>query len=233
MRINMIWLYSGTPGSGKSFHAARDIYYRLRRKNGRNRVIANFPIAIESKKFTWIDNSDFTVKRLYQYARLYHKPGVESQTLVIIDEAQIIFNSRNWNSDGSSRMDWIVFFTQHRKLGFDFVLVAQNDRMIDRQIRCLVEYEVAHMKISNYFRILPITAFLCVQRWYGQRMKVGHEVILYHKKIAALYDTYKMFNSGMERYKCRKLAGTHSWSGKGIQGFPPHRLRAPAQTTAC
>lgn len=220
----MIYLYSGTPGSGKSYHAAADIYYRLRRAK-KNRVIANFPIATKSSNFRYLDNSDLTVRRLTVYSRLYHQPGVEGQTLVVIDEAQVIFNSRSWQSDGSARMDWIKFFTQHRKLGFDFILIAQNDRMIDRQIRCLVEYEISHMKIGNYFRFLPVTVFLAVQRWYGQKMKLGHEVIFYRKKIAALYDTMLMFNQGYIRCRTRRLQeGKHSWSGKGIKGFPPHRL---------
>lgn len=190
----MIYLYTGTPGSGKSYHACADIYYRIHRKKGNNRVIANFPISDETDRFTYMDNSEITPKNLIKYAQGKHKFGIEGQTLVIIDEAQIIFNSRSWNSSDGSRMDWIVFFTQHRKLGFDFILIAQNDRMIDRQIRCLVEYEVSHMKIGNYFRMLPFTVFLAVTHWYGQRMKLNHEMILYRKKIANMYDTYKMFN---------------------------------------
>lgn len=220
----MIWLYSGTPGSGKSFHAARDIYYRLRKKRGFRYVIANFAISQDTRFFKFIDNFELTPRSLMNYARLYHQPGIESQTLVIVDEAQIIFNSRNWNSDGGLRMDWIKFFTQHRKLGFDFILIAQNDRMIDRQIRCLIEYEVSHMKIGNYFRFLPFTCFMAVQRWYGQKMKVAHEVIVYRQKIADMYDTYKMFSrNGLERYKCRKLAGWHRARARGT-GSPARRL---------
>ncbi|SCJ52485.1 Zonula occludens toxin [uncultured Eubacterium sp.] len=223
----MIWLYSGTPGSGKSYHATADIYYRLKRRKGKrkNKVIANFPLSLDTSDFTYLDNSQLTVRRLYNYARFRHKMGVEGQTLVVIDEAQVVFNSRNWNTDSHSRMDWIIFFTQHRKLGFDFILIAQNDRMIDRQIRCLIEYEVAHMKIGNYFRILPVTAFLAVQRWYGQKMKVSHDVIVYRKRIAKLYDSYMMFDGhDAGRYKSRKLA-RHKWSGKGARGCPPLRLR--------
>ena len=39
----MIYFYSGTPGSGKSLHVARDIMSKLRRKE-KNNVICNFPI---------------------------------------------------------------------------------------------------------------------------------------------------------------------------------------------
>lgn len=67
--------------------------------------------------------------------------------------------------------------------------------MIDRQIRALVEYEVAHMKINNYFRILPLTFFLAVYRWYGQKMKLTSETFLYRKKIANLYNSYEYFDN--------------------------------------
>lgn len=204
----MIYLYSGTPGSGKSYHAAADIYYRLHRgkKSNRYRVIANFPVNTSSPYFRYVDNSDLTDRYLMNYARLHHVPGIEGQTLVVIDEAQIIFNSRSWQSDGTSRMEWIKFFTQHRKLGFDFILIAQNDRMIDRQIRCLIEYEISHMKMGNYFRFLPFTVFLAVNHWYGQKMKLSHEMILYRKKIAKLYDTMMTFSGNRTRVKSRKLS---------------------------
>ncbi len=224
----MIYLYSGTPGSGKSYHAASDIYHRIKRKE-RNRVIANFPIAIQSKNFRYLDNSELTVRRLVNYSRLFHRPGVEGQTLVIVDEAQVIFNSRSWQSDGSTRMDWIKFFTQHRKLGFDFILIAQNDRMIDRQIRCLVEYEVAHMKVGNYFRLLPFTCFLAVQRWYGQKMKLNHDILLYRKKIASIYDTYLTFEGLSSHVRSRKLSPERTrWKRQGSRGAPPRLRSYPA-----
>ena len=37
----MIYLYTGTPGSGKSYHVAKEIYFYL--YHGRN-IIANFSI---------------------------------------------------------------------------------------------------------------------------------------------------------------------------------------------
>lgn len=191
----MIWLYSGTPGSGKSYHAVQDIWHRVNKKKGYQRVIANFPLTVSSDQFHYFDTSDMTVENFIRFSKKHHAPYAEGQTLVVIDEAQIIFNSRSWNTDGNSRLDWIKFFSQHRKLGFNFILIAQFDRMLDRQIRCLVEYEIAHLKVNNYFRILPITTFVAVQRWYGQRLKIGQEFLIYRKKIAGLYDTYKMFDN--------------------------------------
>lgn len=45
----MIWLYSGTPGSGKSYHAVADAVKKLGQRS-KNRVIANFPL--QGKRIT-------------------------------------------------------------------------------------------------------------------------------------------------------------------------------------
>ena len=192
----MIWLFSGTPGSGKSYHAVYDILQKLRKKKN-NRVIANFPLYFKKKSyqdnFYYIDNSDVTIDYLVNFAKENHHLGIEGQTLVVIDEAQILFNSRDWGTNSKKRMAWIKFFSQHRKYGYNFILIAQYDRMIDKQIRSLIEYEVSHMKINNFFMFLPVTMFLCVERWYGQRMKTGHQIIPYRKKIARSYNSYETF----------------------------------------
>lgn len=213
----MIYLYSGTPGSGKSYHVVADIYYRLKKKKGFTKVIANFPVKTSKgqENFTYMDNFDLTTANLKKYALKNHKIGLEGQTLVVIDEAQIIFNSRSWNGDGNERMEWIKFFSQHRKLGFNFILIAQFDRMLDRQIRCLIEYEIAHMKINNYFRVLPLTCFLAVTRWYGQKMKLTHDIMVYRPKIANLYDTFAMFD------------GSEQLSDGGGLGGPPESESLP------
>ena len=199
----MIWLYTGTPGSGKSYHAVYDIVKKLKQTE-KNRVIANFGLNFDNQRkkykkqmynnFIYLDNSEMTVDFLVDFAIKNHEIGVENQTLVVIDEAQIIFNSRTWNIEHDNRMRWIKFFSQHRKFGYNFILVTQFDRMIDRQIRSLVEYEVSHMKINSYFAFLPFVVFLCVERWYGQKMKIRSYTLLLKKKIYECYNSYLFFD---------------------------------------
>ena len=43
----------------------------------------------------------------------------------------------------------MTFFSQHRKLGFNIILITQSDRMLDKQIRSLVEDEVKHALDDN------------------------------------------------------------------------------------
>lgn len=66
---------------------------------------------------------------LTNYALLFHKRNargqiIEKQTLIILDECQIIFNPRSWNR--KDRLKWIEFFTVHRHYGFEIILVTQT-----------------------------------------------------------------------------------------------------------
>jgi len=200
----MIYLYSGTPGSGKSLHMARDILVKLQIK-GQN-VIANFPINEDILKKTFLcrknkkgeffyrDNSVMTVDFLVKYAKKNHVIGKEGQTLICLDECQILFNPREFQR--KDRIKWIEFFTQHRKLGYNVILVTQNDRLLDRQIRSLIEYEYRHRKVNNFKigKFLPVKSFAAVQYWYGVRERLGVEFFIYRKKLGDLYDSYKMFD---------------------------------------
>lgn len=195
----MIYLYSGSPGSGKSLHVARDIYYRLNRSRNPNNVIANFMInkkMVKNKKanFIYKDNSDLTVKFLLEYALENHKIGKENQTMVVVDECQVIWNAREWQSS-TNRMQWIKFFTQHRKLGYNFIVISQNDRMIDRQIRALFEYEIKHRKVNNFKigKLFPFSTFAAVTYWYGVNEKIGVEFFFYRKKWGNFYNSYGTF----------------------------------------
>lgn len=194
----MIYFYSGTPGSGKSLHVAKDIYNKLFIK--KQDVIANFDINKEmydKKKrkgnFTYIDNNNLTPQFFYDYAKKNHKLGKENQTLCIIDECQILFNPRSWSDN--NRMDWINFFTQHRKWGYNFILISQFDRLVDRQIRSLFEYEIKHRKVNNFkaAKLLPISTFCAVEYWYGVKERCGCEFFTYKSKYGKMYDTFKNF----------------------------------------
>lgn len=200
----MIYFYSGTPGSGKSLHVAMDIYTKLRFKKGN--VIATFPVNLDvvsqnGKKaignFTYIDIMDISVEFLVNYAREHHKEQKEGQTLVVMDECQIRFNPREFNR--SDRLKWITFFTQHRKLGFNFILISQFDRLVDRQIRCLFEYDIKHRKINNFGMgmFIPVSTFIAVTYWYGVRERVSCEFFTYKKKYGRMYDTFTYFDGSI------------------------------------
>lgn len=200
----MIFLYSGTPGSGKSLHTASVVYWSLKRGCP---VIANFAMNIDKIKhkkaeFVEKDNRTLTPEYLIDYAQKYFsgKRVKEGKLLLVIDECQLMFNAREWNITG--RAEWLSFFTQHRKFGYDIILVAQFDRMIDRQIRSLIEYEMVHRKVSNMGwkgKFLSIVmggnVFVSVKVWYPMKERVGAEFFHARKKYYSLYDTFGMFGT--------------------------------------
>lgn len=197
----MIYLYSGTPGSGKSLDMARAILGDL--KNNKP-VICNFDIFLVGKNkryeknYHMVNNADLSPQFLYNFSKTYfktHRFG-EDKINLYIDECQLLFNARQWNAVG--RDDWLKFFTNHRHYGYCIVLACQFDRMIDRQIRCLIETEVLHRKCNNmgwmgaFFRILFLspTLFVKVHYYYPTKLKLRSEFFRYHRKYAAIYNSY-------------------------------------------
>lgn len=200
----MIYLYSGTPGSGKSLHMARDIRNDL--IFGRA-VICNFDIAVQKIRkirgqFTYKDNLQITPDYLIQFSRDYFNDHRfhEGAIKLYLDEAQLLFNAREWQQSG--RNEWLSFFTQHRKYGYDIILVAQFDRMIDKQIRSLIEYEVKHRKCSNYGVAGTLISlfsggklFVGVKMWYPLKTRVSSEFFRCRKRFYELYDTFLDFGA--------------------------------------
>ncbi len=198
----MIRLYSGTPGSGKSLHNAKDVINRSRFGKP---VIGNFPCDLSKypkANYTYVPNYQLTPDYLIKYSQQYFqgKRIREGTLLLVIDECQLMFNSRDWQQKG--RDQWLSFFTQHRKYGYDVTLIAQFDRMIDRQIRGVIEYEFVHRKMSNYGfggKILSLlfggNTFVVVQMWYPLKLKIGSEFVHAHKKFYSIYDTFGTFQT--------------------------------------
>lgn len=196
----MIFLYSGTPGSGKSLHTADVILHGLQR--GRP-IICNFDVAhdIKGRKyFTYCPNEKLSPEFLIQYSKDYFKGKrvKEDAILLVIDECQLMFNARECSASGRNK--WLSFFTQHRHFGYTVVLVAQFDRMIDRQIRSLIEYEYVHRKLSNFGlkgMLLNLAmggrTFVSVKIWYPMKEKVGQEFFHARKKLYRIYDSYQTF----------------------------------------
>ena len=201
----MITLYTGTPGSGKSYTATERIDRALRRGMP---VIANFEINKNPKKhkgeFIFIDTLELDPQFFMDYAEKNFNPRKgEGQGMIFIDEAQIPFNPRTgFSGKGGadrSRMAWINFFSKHRHYFWDVILITQHDRMIDRQIRSLVEIERKHRDLRNfgmkglYMRLIFRKRFVQVSYWYTIQEKIGSEFFRISKRVCKLYDTFKKF----------------------------------------
>ena len=197
-----IVLYSGTPGSGKSLNASAKVRACLKWYCP---VIGTFHINEEclyknSKySYTYVNVYKLTPQFLVDYAKknLPKKKNPEGSFLLVIDEAQRIFNPRSWNS--ADRKDWITFFAEHRHLGYDIILISQNDRMLDRQIRGLIEYNVIHRKMSQFGILgkifsLFLGQFVVVEVWYPLKEKISATFFRGEKKLYNFYNSFEDFS---------------------------------------
>lgn len=187
-------------------HAAQVIYNRLRRGWP---VIGNFYVNTSVVRkddrflpYYMIDTLDIDVNFLEQFAVNYWhgREVIEDRITLVIDEAQLIFNAREWSKKG--RMEWLSFFSQHRKYGYHIILCCQFDLMIDKQIRSLVEYQYEHRKLSNFgikgFMVSLIkggSTFLIIKRWYNIKEVVSKEFLRPNKRLFSMYDSYATFGN--------------------------------------
>ena len=223
----MIVLYSGTPGSGKSLDCARTIYNWCRRKQT---VLCNFPVNVDNirlrgeKDVRYIPNDELDPDLLVEISKekFDGRTMKEDSILLVVDEAQLMFNAREWNAKGRDRWNW--FFTMHRHFGYFIILCAQFDRMLDRQVRCLVEYEFIHRKVKNMgwrgwflscLMLSPFNLFVKVKVWYPMKEKVGSEFYKSVPKYYRLYDTFEMLDVPAVR-----ASGGKGAPGAGAAGTP-------------
>lgn len=199
----MIEMYTGTIGSGKSYHALEDVIDWLRKGKY---VIANFPLKFADNHITngmadrylFIDDKLLMGKNgmrmLYKISHDYNFYGKESECLVVIDEAGEYFPQNE--ATNQIQKDWKLFMTQSRKLGYDFILITQDEQAINRTIRKCVEYEVIHRVANNVFpfKYLPFTVFMRVRYWNKRpKQRLGSDSTVFVKRLSDMYDTHRLF----------------------------------------
>lgn len=222
----MIRCYTGCPGAGKSLHVIRRICAYLRA--GRN-VISNFPLKVDdvpknAGRYFFKPNEELSVDFLMVFAKTMHEDRRENQTLLVIDEASVKFNSRTFME--KDRLAFLSFFAQHRKYGFDIILVQQDLKQIDRQIRDMVELEVEHRKMNNYklYKWVPFPLFCAIEYNIGIKDKNNHEFFLYSRKYGDLYDTFFEFDNKID-IKPTAAVQTEIINSEIIPSWRPQHLK--------
>lgn len=224
--------FEGSPGSGKSYSAIRALAdhvtaggiaacnFRLSEDWAENLAIhysfrarwdEKYRMELARKywlRLFYVGNQD-TCKKLSEAIKNHDLAGRycsekyakkrEGIGLLFIDEAQLYFNSRNWKDN----FGFIEFFTQHRKLKWDVIVIAHSLTMIDKQIRDLFEYERKFRNIQKVVFLRPFIKtplFVSVQTYAGEGPASGRKAGTskwerLNPRIASLYDSMDVFGT--------------------------------------
>lgn len=211
-----VYVMTGCPGSGKSLHLAKML---LNAAESCKPVICNFEVnrdyLPDDAIFLHLPNDELTPAKVEEFCAWYWSQDsspafAEDHITLCIDEAQIILNSRSW--DSKSRAAWIRFFTLHRKLGLRILISSQYVEMIDKQIRdSCIEYSIQHFKMNNFGLIGGIVDKLLRGRplirwgmkWYKKdALSIETGTILGNSRLYGFYDTRKVFDSADVASSC-------------------------------
>lgn len=131
--------------------------------------------------------------------RLRYQPKryQEGLGLLILDEAGMIFNSREWRGN----MPWIEFFSQSRKLMWDVLIIAHDIEMLDKQIRDFIEFKTHFRNLQRInipligLPLVPFPLFLSVTKWCGTQIVNGRQLNPLPLWAAQLYDSRLVFSA--------------------------------------
>ncbi len=228
---NMIEQFTGTPGSGKSLHCAREIKTYL--NIGRNVIstcwidtdlcflnlfqkwyVNHFkrkPKKIKhdrrSDNFHYITNNDLDPDYLYSFAAIHHEFGKEHQTILVIDECQQIFSPTIIGNDVERWNKWDTFFRIHRHIGFDVILIPQSSKLISRKVIEYCEFETRHFNRKHHglFGFLASLfvggLFSYTKMWRGTREPLEQQFYTYKPIYGLMYNSYSLFDVTLKPFK--------------------------------
>lgn len=190
----MIEVFSGPPGAGKTY----TVVYRAVRamKKGRP-VFSNFPICYKGL-------SSYVLKKNYLSDFLFPE-----NSLVIIDECQIWYSSRDWKRLKSEEL---LLFTAHRHLGLDLLVTVQHPARIDTVLR---EITSVFWWVRNYPFFFYCVGYLDYNLLGTIVSQKKEELAIWRKsvipKFRYVYESYDTCYRKQE-FSCRQEIEYKTWS---------------------
>lgn len=170
-----IYIYTGLPGSGKTYVLVRKALVFLKQKK---HVWSNFkiipPVGFESYLHAWSSVSDLR--------------GVKNG-IILMDEAQVYFNSRKW---ADLPVEWHYKLQQHRKEGLHIYGSVQDIKRLDTIMRELVSH---YFECVNFFNLIFLRQYRISDITKKQRSILWLSFYFIRKKYYNQYDTLEVIKN--------------------------------------
>lgn len=218
----MIALVTGTPGSGKTLYTCRKIEQAVLAgkmvatnvvlaDDWAERIATGSPllrvsrsmrrrrIALWRSRVIYVETVD-DLARVRLSTAGYEK-ALEGRGVAVLDEAGEFLDARSWSEDREARKRTNRFHQQHRKLGWDVFLIAQQAELVDKQVRELAEYEIRLRNLKRFrvagMPLAPFNVFLALWAWHGVRTTrpMRKEVFTLSRRVAGLYNTHQVVHA--------------------------------------
>lgn len=143
----MITIVEGVLGGGKTVYAVRETLSRLARgghvftnidmvrENVHAYLLARHGVYLRSSQLQRLPEGDEVVSWLdsIQFGTL------ENPILVVLDEAHMWYNARDWKATHETSGDVLSFLTQSRKVGVDLLFISQDAKNVESQFRRMAQ----------------------------------------------------------------------------------------------
>jgi zona occludens toxin (predicted ATPase) len=197
----VIECYEGRLGGGKTYSAVVRIVDHLRRGGlvATNVELRWEPVAkYIADCFGVVVESSQLIRLEDEQIGLFHRHTPSGTAalpvLVVIDEAHLNFNSRDYAKTDKLYRETLTFLTQSRKVHTDVIFISQSVLNMDKQFMRLVQFiwrfrDLSKWKIPGIGIPYPLQQILCVQFDYDGRTILQRQFVRKNKRVFALYET--------------------------------------------
>lgn len=226
-----IQLITGTLGGGKTLFAVEVIANHLR-KGGH--VYTNIEIRPDAVR-TWLATQglEFEADRLHVIPnasiRTFHETlqrgEPDMRVYVVIDEAGLEFNSRDWKDTSRELLNFNVLV---RKFDIFLVYIAQKPEMLDKQFRNLCQTQIdcrnlKHYRIAGHFPLpIPLLFRVHYSLVWGKRIHTHTQTCFVPKWVFGLYNSDALLGDAAGKFATMARA-----TRSPLRRIPKLRLPSP------
>ncbi len=203
----MIELYEGRLGGGKTYSAAVRMVDHIRRGGIictnveliwpaiKSYIADRFGLIAEDSQFIPLADNQIGL-----FHRFTPSGTPELPVLVVIDEAHLTFNARDFAQTDKLYRETLTFLTQSRKVNTDVIFIAQSVLNMDKQFMRLVQFiwrfrDLARWKIPGLGINYPLKQILAVQFDYDGKTILQRSFVRKDPRIFGLYNTNSLIRA--------------------------------------